>query len=131
MSLDGGTVASLREHRKRQAAEQLAAGSLWRGDGALVFVTETGDPLYPETPSQLMTKLATRAGLPRVRLHDLRRARDHAVARRGAVHVVANRLGHADPVITLRVYAHVLREQTVGVADVFAAALGASCQQKR
>jgi integrase len=38
------------------------------------------------------------------------------------VHVVANRLGHADPSTTLRVYAHVLREQAAGAADVFAAA---------
>jgi len=37
------------------------------------------------------------------------------------VHVVAARLGHADPAITLRVYAHVLREQASGIADVFAA----------
>jgi integrase len=36
---------------------------------------------------------------------------------------VASRLGHADPAITLRVYAHVLREQAGGIADVFAAAV--------
>jgi integrase len=35
-------------------------------------------------------------------------------------------LGHADPAITLRVYAHVLKEQAAGVADVFAQAVEAS-----
>jgi integrase len=39
------------------------------------------------------------------------------------VHVVAARLGHADAAITLRVYAHVLRGQAAGVADVFAQAI--------
>ena len=39
------------------------------------------------------------------------------------VHVVANRLGHSDPAVTLRVYAHVLRESASGVADVFAGAI--------
>jgi hypothetical protein len=39
------------------------------------------------------------------------------------VHVVANRLGHSDPAVTLRVYAHVLRESVAGVADVFARAV--------
>jgi integrase len=34
------------------------------------------------------------------------------------VHVVAERLGHADPAITLRVYAHVRRQHADGVADV-------------
>jgi integrase len=36
-------------------------------------------------------------------------------------------LGHADPAITLRVYAHVLREQAAGVADVFTESVAASC----
>lgn len=34
---------------------------------------------------------------------------------------MAARLGHADPAITLRVYAHVLRDQAVEVAQIFAA----------
>ena len=38
------------------------------------------------------------------------------------VHVVADRLGHAGPSITLRVYAHVIRRHAAGNADVFAAA---------
>ena len=36
---------------------------------------------------------------------------------------MAARLAHADPAITLRTYAHVLREQAAGVADVFALAI--------
>jgi len=38
--------------------------------------------------------------------------------------VVAARLGHADPAVTLRVYSHVLREQIRRVGDVFAQAIG-------
>ncbi|WP_231328546.1 hypothetical protein [Actinomadura graeca] len=36
------------------------------------------------------------------------------------VHVVAARLGHADPSITLRVYAHVINQQLVEAAEIFA-----------
>ena len=39
------------------------------------------------------------------------------------VHVVAARLGHADPSITLRVYAHVLGDQASEVAQLFADAV--------
>lgn len=39
------------------------------------------------------------------------------------VHVVAARLGHADPAITLRVYAHVLQDQELEAAEVFAGLL--------
>ncbi|SEG27363.1 hypothetical protein SAMN04489712_104174 [Thermomonospora echinospora] len=34
--------------------------------------------------------------------------------------MVATRLGHADPAITLRVYVHVIRSAEVAAADVFA-----------
>jgi integrase len=61
ISLDAGTVEALREHRKRQAAERLMAGPMWTGDGSLVFVTEFGHPLYPDTPSNLMGKLVRKA----------------------------------------------------------------------
>jgi integrase len=39
------------------------------------------------------------------------------------VHVIAARLGHADPSITVRVEAHVIRQHAAGTADVFAAVL--------
>jgi integrase len=42
------------------------------------------------------------------------------------VHVVAARLGHADPAVTLRVYSHVLREHAVSVGDIFAQAVKGS-----
>jgi integrase len=39
------------------------------------------------------------------------------------VHVVAARLGHADPSITLRVYARVISDQLAEAADIFARAV--------
>jgi integrase len=48
--------------------------------------------------------------LPHARLHDLRHLHATTLLLSGVpVHVVAARLGHADPAITLRVYAHVIR----------------------
>ena len=41
------------------------------------------------------------------------------------VHAGAERLGHAHPSITLRIDAHVLRQNASGVADVLAAAIEA------
>jgi len=41
------------------------------------------------------------------------------------VHVAA-RLGHADPAITLRVYAHVIRSAEAAAADIFAQAVNAA-----
>lgn len=121
VSLDAGTVDVLRAHRRAQAAERLLVGSHYTGDGSLVFAQPTGEPLHPDTMSSLMGKLVTAARLPRARLHDLRHLHATTLLLAGVpVHVVAARLGHADPSITLRVYAHVLREQSRDVAQTFA-----------
>ncbi len=66
--------------------------------------------------------------LPHARLHDLRHLHATTLLRAGVpVHVVAARLGHADPAVTLRVYAHVLREHAAGVGDIFAQAVTRAC----
>ncbi|MQY05084.1 site-specific integrase [Actinomadura macrotermitis] len=54
--------------------------------------------------------------LPHARLHDPRHV--HATTLL-LVGVVAARLGHADPAITLRVYAHVINEQLAEAAAIF------------
>ena len=129
-------MAVLRDHRRSQAAERLAAGSSWAGASGLVFTTRWGEPLYPDTVTALMTKLirqhskslpATAQPIPHARLHDLRHLHATTLLLAGVpVHVVAARLGHADPAVTLRVYSHVLREHALGVGDVFAQAVKAA-----
>lgn len=87
------------------------------------------DPLFPDVADSLMRRTveAINAGhdkpvLPPMRLHELRHVHATLLLKAGVpVHVVAVRLGHADPAITLRVYAHVLRDQAVEVAQIFAA----------
>jgi integrase len=135
VSIDSGTVAILREHHRQQAAERLAAGSAWNDSGGLVFISRWGEPLYPDTVTSLMIKLISAhnrsvtplvAPLPHARLHDLRHLHATTLLLAGVpVHVVAARLGHADPAVTLRVYSHVLREHAAGVGDIFAQAVKA------
>ena len=69
-------------------------------------------------------RLLRLSSLPHVRLHDLRHLHATTLLLAGVpVHVVAARLGHADPAVTLRVYSHVLREQAASVGDIFAQAV--------
>jgi integrase len=130
VSVDDETVAVLRQRRADQAAEQLKAGDSWRGtkDG-YVFTTGWGEPIYPDTVTSLMTKLIrANQQLPHGRLHDLRHLHATTLLLSGVpVHVVAARLGHADPAITLRVYAHVIRSAEAAAADIFADAVNAAC----
>ncbi|WP_063780898.1 site-specific integrase [Nonomuraea sp. SBT364] len=134
VSLDAGTVKVLKAHRAQQDEERLKLGESWKGGHAYVFTTGWGDPIFPDTPSSLMPKLIAthnkqnpRTPLPHARLHDLRHIHATTLLMAGTpVHVVAARLGHADPAITLRVYAHVIHEQAATAADIFAQAV-ASC----
>ena len=65
--------------------------------------------------------------LPHARFHDLRHLHATTLPLAGVpVHVVAARLGHTDPAITLRVYSHVLREHSLSIGDVFARAIRAA-----
>lgn len=137
--IDDATVAVLRQHKADQAADQLRLGESWRGaKDSHVFTTGWGEPIYPDTVTALMTKLIRvhntpergfrpKNQLPHARLHDLRHLHATTLLLSGVpVHVVAARLGHADPAITLRVYAHVIRSAEAAAADIFAQAVNAA-----
>jgi integrase len=106
VTLDTGTVAALREHRRRQAAERLLMGAGWT-DNDLVFCHPDGTMLHPERFSRGFTEAVYRIGLPRIRLHDLRHGWA-TLALQAGIHpkVVQERLGHANIGITLDTYSH-------------------------
>jgi integrase len=64
-------LAALCAHRRRQRADQLAAGPAWR-DSGLVFTTHRGGPLEPRNVNRSWYAVRPRAGLAGFRLHDLR-----------------------------------------------------------
>jgi hypothetical protein len=82
VALDPYAVRVLREHRKRQAREQFAWGAPYRAS-ALVFTREDGSPIHPDRFSNVFDAHAKAAGLPRIRLHDLRH--NHATVELSAI----------------------------------------------
>ncbi len=115
------TRDALRAHRIAQVAERLAAGPAWE-DGEHVFTTETGHYLFPDRVTKVFSQHAQAAGLPPIRLHDLR----HTVATlalTAGVHtkVVQELLGHANVGVTLDTYSHV----TPGLHERAALTIGA------
>jgi len=111
------TVAALRAWRKQQAADQLLMGSGWRDAAGLVVTVADGTAPNPEAFSNLFAKLVKRAGLPAIRLHDLRYSYATAALADGVpVKVVSQRIGHADVGVTLKVYAHVMPGDDEGAA---------------
>jgi len=118
--LDNETIEQFKEHRRRQLSERLALGEYWQ-DTEYVFTQENGLPLYTNTVSDLYRKLIKKAGLRHNRLHDLRHAHATELLRLGEpLHVVANRLGHRDAMVTATIYAHVSDEQAETASSTFA-----------
>jgi integrase len=72
VKLSRKATEALRTHRARQNEERLAAGSLWQDNG-LVFPTTTGTTMRcTNLLGRHFKPLLKRAGLPAIRLHDLR-----------------------------------------------------------
>jgi integrase len=117
VTLANVAVASLREHRRRQVAEQLLVGSEWR-DGGLVFCTEFGEILPTNTMVLLLHRVLSRASLPIIRFHDLRHTAATMLLSNG-VHpkVASEMLGHSTVAITLDLYSHVSRNMQQQAAE--------------
>lgn len=121
--LDRETIELFNIHRVNQLKERMALGENWQETG-YVFVQENGLPLYPHTPSDLFKKLLNKAGLRPTRLHDQRHLHATELLRLGEpLHVVANRLGHRDAMVTATIYAHVSDQQAETASSTFANAV--------
>jgi hypothetical protein len=108
LALDPATVAALREHRTRQVEQRLAVGPRWQ-DSGLVFTWPDGRAIHPQRFSNWFEQHTRAAGLPRIRLHDVRHSYATAALAAGIpAKIVSERLGHATIAITMDTYSHVL-----------------------
>lgn len=118
IKLPSVAVTALRKHRTRQLEERLRLGEVWR-DYDLVFCSEVGTPLSESNVrNRSFHPLLERAGLPRVRFHDLRHTAATLLLAQG-VHpkLVQEQLGHSRISTTLDVYSHVTPSMMDQVAD--------------
>jgi integrase len=120
IGLDPQTVAALRSHRAQTARERMAWGSAHQQND-LVFTREDGSPYHPDVLTKTFQRTARAAGLPVIRLHDLRHSFATAALEAGVpLKVVSDRLGHASISITGDVYSHVRPEVDQEAANMVA-----------
>lgn len=102
-------VMALREHKERQDSEKQTSGERWLNSRDLVFTTDCGAPLSASVVTHDFTRVLKRAGLPRIRFHDLRHSCASFLLKQG-VHprAVMELLGHSQINLTLNTYSHVL-----------------------
>lgn len=117
VTLPSKIVAELRAHRLRQLEERLWAGSRWQEHG-LVFTTTIGTPLDGSNVTHRLQAILERAGLPRMRFHDLRHAAASLLLAQGiSPRVVMEILGHSQISLTLNTYSHVIPALQSAAAD--------------
>jgi len=116
--LPAGLLDILKTHRQEQDSARRAFGKDYRSDLDLVFAGPDGDFLKPDSATATFCRLSKQAGLQRVGLHTLRHTHGSLLMVAGhALATVSKRLGHVDPSITARIYAHTLTSEERRAAD--------------
>ena len=105
-TLDPTTVRVLTAWRSWQRVEREAVGA---APPDYLFTDAHGEQVHPHAISQTFERVALRAEVPLIRLHDLRHTHATLLIKAGVpVKVVSERLGHAKAAFTIETYQHVL-----------------------
>jgi integrase len=117
------TVAALRAHKERQQMEASWFGKAWGEHplaADLVFTDEQGHPVKPALFSLAFKAAVTAAGLPMIRVHDIRHSHASLLVASGeSIKLVQKRLGHASSAFTLDRYVHTSEAEDVAVGARF------------
>ncbi|MDX2544110.1 tyrosine-type recombinase/integrase [Streptomyces sp. WI04-05B] len=117
IALDDETHQLLLAHKARQEQEREVWGEGWQESGR-IFTQEDGSLLHPGKVSDLFERLVDAAGLPPIRLHDLRHVAATLMLAAGVdVKVVSETLGHSDTRITRDTYQSVLDDLARDAAE--------------
>jgi len=105
VSISPTTVDLLSKHRRKQAEQLKSLGK--KSD--FVFTNTVGNILEPRKVNQVFDRVIRRAGLPKIRFHDLRHTHATLLLQQG-IHpkIVSERLGHANISVTMDIYSHVI-----------------------
>jgi len=118
ITLSEPLMRKLNAHKRKQNEIRLRNGLIWEIND-LVFCTDTGTPhSIPNLTYRYYRPILMEAGLPQIRLYDLRHS--HAslllIAEENPK-VVAERLGHSTIVLTMDTYSHVIPNMQRNASD--------------
>jgi integrase len=109
-------VQALRTQRTNQLEHRLALGDKWTDHG-LMFPNHFGGLNCPRRLDRQFDEAILKAGLPKIRLHDLRHGTATMLLSQGVdIKTISGVLGHSTTRMTMDVYAHVLDSMKVGAA---------------
>ena len=111
-------VAALQAHKKRQAAERLAAGAPWQDDN-LVFCHDDGRMYTSDALNWRFGKMTRRAGIGHWHAHEGRHTAVSIMSSNGVpLQEISDTVGHKSTHVTETVYRHVIVPAIRGGATV-------------
>ncbi|MYW90800.1 site-specific integrase [Amycolatopsis rubida] len=121
VAIDQDTALVLAQHLAVQDADRARLGSQWK-EHDLAFTQWDGSPLHPAHVTDVFYELSRQAGLPPIRLHDLRHgAATLALAAGVEMKVVQRMLRHSSITVTSDTYTTVLPQVAFAAAEATAA----------
>jgi integrase len=108
----------LKEVQRQQLLNRIKAGKAWRNEWDLVFTNDLGEHLQIPAFHKHFKKIAAAAGVPDVRIHDLRHSfATLSLANGDDVKTVQSNLGHATASFTLGKYIHASEQMKLDSAN--------------
>jgi integrase len=123
IGLSERVIRALRRQAERQRLQRIAAGLRYR-DQDLVFTRADGQPLRPEYVLRHLHQLSDTAGLPRIRVHDLRHfAATTMLSAQVPLAITSKTMRHSTLSTTTEIYGHLLRHAAHQAVDAIDLAL--------
>jgi integrase len=124
LALPPALVAILRAHCEEQKELRPTVLGKWWAEPGLVCTSSLGVVLEARNVQTRFHKLRKAAGLPLIRLYDLRHTATSLMLDAGAdLKAASEALGHSDPRITMKVYRHVRADQRAMAITLLADAI--------
>lgn len=118
IKLGNATLDALRDHLERQNQAKIALGNRWR-ERDLIFTSSIGSAIDQSNLLKDYYEILEKAGLPRIRFHDLRHTAASLMLNHGVpVIVVSKILGHSKPSVTMDIYGHLYMEMQDEAAQI-------------
>jgi integrase len=130
LALDPVTLQALHNHRTQQAEDRRVVGHGYHDVGYVFTWPDGRAALHPDNITAWFEQHTRAAGLPWIRLHDVRHSYATAALKAGIpAKVISERLGHASVAFTMQVYGHVIPGMDADAAATVADLILSSMQK--
>lgn len=117
IKVSAAAFQSLREFEVWQKEQRLKMGDQWQHSNRL-FTAWNGKPMHPDTLTGWFHDFVVRNKLPQISIHSLRHTNATLlIANKTPITTVADRLGHATPATTGKIYAHAIKSADAAAAE--------------